>query len=136
MAEVNVEMTSSGSYYYRYNGLYYNIPSAQFLLKQSYLPERGIKNEVYQTVENNEPLFSPFTSWQIKLRNNENTALNLEEKLKDYLKDVQLVFYGKGAFVDTTTEKNRQTAFRVVRLDESFKPFETDLSEVPLGGGL
>ncbi len=73
-------MSSSGNYFYRYNGLYYNFPSAQLNIFQSYDTQLKKKNKVYEKITENEPMFSPFTTWKLKLVKNTNN-IDLLSKL-------------------------------------------------------
>ena len=61
-------MTSSGNYYYRYNETYYNLLSVQLALDRSYKVNGTVVNKVYDLVSKGEPMFSPYTSWKLKLK--------------------------------------------------------------------
>ena len=74
-------MSSSGHYYYRYNGVYYIMPSCQLFFYQSYNTSLEKKNEVYKIVQLGEPMFSPFTTWQLNLKTNGVEKVSLEKQL-------------------------------------------------------
>lgn len=69
-------MSSSGNYFYRYNGLYYNFPSAQLNIFQSYDTQLKKKNKIYEKI-----MFSPFTTWKLTLVKNTNNNIDLLSKL-------------------------------------------------------
>lgn len=94
-------MTSSGNYYYRYNKIYYNLPSVQLQLDRSYKVDGKIKNKVVvDLVSKGEPMFSPYTSWRIKLNHFNFEDLDFQENVKKCQSKLRLTFYGNAVYID------------------------------------
>ena len=93
-------MSSSGHYYYKYNGVYYMMPSCQLSINQSYNTSVGKKNKLYEKVQRGEPMFSPFTTWKLQLISDVKEKVSLENQLEKYLENMQFVLYGKGVYID------------------------------------
>ena len=46
-------------------------------------------------------MFSPFTTWNLKLTTTVEGMVSLETQLEKYLDNMQFVLYGKGVYIDT-----------------------------------
>ena len=78
------EMSSSGNYYYRYNGVFYNLPSAELEFVRSYDPDdkkNRFGNKLYEKVAKGEPMFSPYTTWKLKLKRETNAKIEFDSLL-------------------------------------------------------
>ena len=65
-------MSSSGNYYYRYKGVYYNLPSAQLDLARAYDP---VKKENYFESK-------LYTTWKLKLTRESNAKIAFDSLLE------------------------------------------------------
>lgn len=81
MANVDVQMTSSGIYYYRFNNKYYKIAGPLINISQSYLTSQNRMNVQYEKIQSGDTIFSPFTNWFIGIVHEEKEKTYLFDKL-------------------------------------------------------
>jgi hypothetical protein len=78
---MTVEMTSSGYYDYKYNGIIYRIKNAVINPSSNYGDTLNGRNEDYINISNAAPLFSPYTTWTIRLIDHHS---KLSDRSTDY----------------------------------------------------
>jgi hypothetical protein len=130
-------MTSSGNYFYRYGETYYNLPSAQLELDHSYDSQAMLntnttsvkqKNAVFDIVATGEPMFSPYTSWKLKVKGIQFTDPIFQADVKNCLSNLELKFYGNAVYIDKSSFE-AQASVRVP-VHECYKSFETKVFNI------
>jgi hypothetical protein len=128
------ELTSSGDYYYRFINKYYKIPSSKISLSASY-KSNYVLNEEYRKIKEGDAIFSPYTTWNLKLvpiRPEEIKKDILYEKFYNDINNLELHLIGEAMYIDTHSFDKGKAELSV---DQCYEIFEDDFSsEVPLFG--
>jgi hypothetical protein len=145
---MTVEMTSSGYYDYKYNGIIYRIKNAVINPSSNYGDTLNGRNVDYINISNAAPLFSPYTTWSIRLvdvnsnLDESHTAgilkanLDLMEEAgisKDNITDFELHFVGVGTYLknlsflrptdDIVGISNTKNLYSEVKISKDYEAF-------------
>jgi len=145
---MTVEMTSSGYYDYKFNGIIYRIKNAVINPSSNYGDTLHGRNEDYINISNAAPLFSPYTTWTIRLidvnsnLDESHTAgilkanLDLMEEAgisKDNITDYELHFVGVGTYLknlsflrptdDIIGISNTKNLYSEVKISKDYEAF-------------
>lgn len=68
-------------------------------------------------------MFSPYTTWKLKLTRESNAKIAFDSLLEKCIEYMQLTLYGSGVFIDTSAFGNK--AYKLIKVHDCYKSFET-----------
>jgi hypothetical protein len=142
LESMSVEMTSSGYYDYKYNGVVYRFENTVVSPSSNYGKTSKNRNEYYQNISVSAPLFSPYTTWRIRLvpsnnnkqydangnlTANSNLIITAGISIED-IKNYELHFVGEGSYLKTTAFEDLGNLYNVVKISKAYEAYKLEPS--------